>query len=86
MEGAAGAVADSRERAVGDGGDRWQCRGLVGDASVAPQNPACEVPLWYSDYSDSTGSFIGVDFVQNTIDNNFIFSSFLSKKKSYLCN
>ena len=63
MEGTAVALADSRERAVGDGGDRWQCRGMVGYASLAPQNPAFDIPLWRSDYSDGASSFVGVDFV-----------------------
>ena len=43
---------------------RWRIprRGMVGHARMAPQNPTCEVLLWCSDYSDSTGSFVGMDF------------------------
>ena len=62
MEGAAVTLADTRECAVGDGGYWGQRRGMAGNASLAPQNPACEVPLWCSDYSDSAGCFAGVDF------------------------
>ena len=39
-----------------------QRRGMVEYARMAPQNPTCEVPLWCTDYSDSAGSVVGVDF------------------------
>ena len=45
MEGAAQAVAHSGERALGLGGHRRQCRGVVGDEGVASQDPAQEVQV-----------------------------------------
>ncbi len=45
MEGAAQSVAHPRKRAIGVGGRRRQCRGVVGDAGVAPQDPAQEVQV-----------------------------------------
>lgn len=80
MEGAAGAVADSRERAVGDGGHWRQRRGVVGNASLAPQNPTCEIPLWCSDYSDSAGCFVGVVFFVQKLSKIFIFTFFIIEK------
>lgn len=80
MEGAAGAVADSRERAVGDGGHWGQRRGMAGNAFMAPQNPTCEVPLWCTDYSDSTGRFVGLDFFVQKLSKIFIFTFFIIEK------
>ena len=60
MEGEAGAVADSRECAVGDGGGRGQHRRVVGDARVAPQDPAQEVPLRRAGHFGGANSFAGV--------------------------
>lgn len=80
MESAAGAVADSRECTVGGGGHWWQRRGMVGHARMAPQNPTCEVPLWCTDYSDSTGRFVGLDFFVQKLSKIFIFTFFIIEK------
>lgn len=45
MEVAAQSLAHSGECVVGFGGHRRQCRGVVGDAGVASQNPAQEVQV-----------------------------------------
>lgn len=63
MEGEAGAVADSRECAIGDGGGRWQRRRMVGNAHVAPQDPAQEIPLRCAGDFGGAGGFVGVDFL-----------------------
>ena len=60
MEGETGAVADSRERAVGAGGDRRQRRRVVGDVRVAPQDPAQEIPLRRAGHFGGADSFAGV--------------------------
>ena len=80
MEGAAVTLADSRERAVGDGSHWWQRRGMVGHARMAPQNPTFEVPLWCTDYSDSTGRFVGLDFFVQKLSKIFIFTFFIIEK------
>ena len=61
MEGEAGTVADSRERSVGDGGPWRQRRGVAGDARVAPQDAAREVPLRCTGDAGGTGGGAGVD-------------------------
>ena len=45
VESAAQALAHSGERVVGIGGHWRQCRGVVGDAGLAPQDPAQEVQV-----------------------------------------
>ena len=45
MEGAAQPLAHPRKRAIGVGGRRRQRRGVVGNAGVAPQDPAQEVQV-----------------------------------------
>ena len=60
MEGEAGAVADSRECAVRAGGGRRQHRRVVGDACMAPQDPAQEVPLRRAGHFGGADCFAGV--------------------------